>query len=411
MEDGSDNQFDGAMELVVGVLTTNPPTWDSVNSEAESLGWFTDVDYSDLQFLTPLAGTSSGVKAASIGTEDFTLDGTATAILFPGTEARLSQLVNLTAATGTVTLSFDRWHRLDSNLSDAPLYWRVVLRSPDTGEVLDTIEEITTYEDMPAPPATLSADISAWAGESVVLSFELRDEDASAAVDDVSIVDEGGMGEQFVQNGDFETGDLSAWTAASVEALPSGVTTPAETMSGLEVTRSFFAMPRSYWGRWVDSFHNPTDTEITVDVVYYTNLGSDGDGILYETPGVTGAVTAWDGTALDARNSEASDRDVAVVSGTGTLLFKSATEIGAEDGEDLVWAVHHITVPAGETVSLASFIVMTGVDTGALDTTVDATARATLADEKAAAIARHFGDEAVYRDGMTQEQIDTIANF
>jgi len=142
-------------------------------------------------------------------------------------------------------------------------------------------------------------------------------------------------------------------------------------------------------------------------VVYYSNLGSDGGGIIYDTPGVTGAITSWDGAT--------GDRDLAIVSGSGdkagAFFYQSATTLGTRNGSDDVFIHHSITVPAGGTVNLVHFIVMTGENTGILATTTDTTALATLADEQASAIVKDFNNKTVYRDGTTSAQRQSILNF
>jgi len=58
------------------------------------------------------------------------------------------------------------------------------------------------------------------------------------------------------------------------------------------------------------------------------------------------------------------------------------------------------------------FLLMSGLDTGSLDTTVDATARATAMDAAAAAVANGVGSTAAYLDWRTAEQSEaTVANW
>jgi hypothetical protein len=68
-----------------------------------------------------------------------------------------------------------------------------------------------------------------------------------------------------------------------------------------------------------------------------------------------------------------------------------------------------ITVPAGGTVTLANFLILTGTNTwiGATGTA----ARATEVDTQAAAITANFRTDVVYQRGLTQQQLDTLKNF
>ena len=405
LNDGGDDQFDSALELYVGTLTTSPPTWTSLANEFDSLDYFTSVSFSDLQFYSPNLGTSDGLVAATVTTDpDWVFSGTTSALIPPGVDARLKQTIDLTAASGTVQLSLNRYYHLDDNFDSGLSSFKVQVLSPTTGDALVTAESVTSNEDS----GTLTYDISAAAGGPVVLAIDCQSTFYVCEIDDVSVKDQAGAGTELVTNGDFETGDLTGWTAELLAAQPSGVAnvTP-QTLGDLEVTRAFYTTPTSYWGRWVDSFHNPGASAVTRDVVYYTNLGSDSYGIIYDTPGVTGAVTEWDG--------DTGDRDVALVSGSGdkagAFFYESASALSTDDGSDLVFIRHSITVPAGETVNLVHFIVMTGENTGILDTTTDTTARATVADQQAAAIVNGFNSKNEYRDGTTSAQRKGILNF
>lgn len=79
------------------------------------------------------------------------------------------------------------------------------------------------------------------------------------------------------------------------------------------------------------------------------------------------------------------------------------------DGSDDINFKFNISVPAGGTVTLMSFVVMTGTDTGL--TATDTTARATQVDTQAADIANNFRTNFAYQRGMTQGQLDTLKNF
>lgn len=404
LADGGDDQFDGALALRVGTLPTRPPTWDSVLAELDGLDAFGPVDLpGGIRFYTPLV--KDGLVAAAAD-PFLPARGAASARLLPWVSGRLSQTVDLGDAAGAVQLSLLRYYELSTHFPglDATA-WRVRLLDPATGAVLRTVEEATGNAG--SAVGVLTADLSDLAGRQVQLAIENRSE-RDAFVDDVSIRDGGGAGAERVRNGDFETGDLSGWTASVLSSQPSGLATAApQPLAGLAVTRAFHATPTSPWGRWVDTFHNSGAAELTRDVAYDINLGSDGCAIVSDTPGAAGAITAWDATG--------GDRDVALVAGSGhragSILYRSATSLDGCEGDERVFVVHRITVPAGGTVSLAHYVVMTGVDTGSLATTADVAARATLADEQARDIVEHYGTQAAFRDGMTEEELDSVGNF
>ena len=244
------------------------------------------------------------------------------------------------------------------------------------------------------------SDLSAFAGQSVVLSFEQRStRDAVTRIDDVSVVD--GNAAQFVTNGDFEAGP-AGWTVPTV-MVSQNVRSGVRTLNGLEVQRSFFTQPNQLWARMTDVFFNPTASAIDAIVTYRTNLGSDDSGIIYDTPGAVGkSITTWDGSN--------NDRDIGMVFGTAaTVDYTSDDGLGNDNGSDNVVFTHNISVPAGGRVTLLNFVILTGTDTA--DTAVDITALATQVDTAALDIASNFRTNFLYQRGMTQEQLDSLKNF
>jgi hypothetical protein len=405
LADGYDDQWDGALDLRVGPLPTAAAsaTFESVAAEVRDLEAFPyDQTYSELTFQTPLLGAESGLVAAAVagGPGFLVLGGERSAFLLPSADTRLGQVLDLGAATGTITLSVGMdvapyWGYLSPGTA-APFLprHRMVLRNPDTGAVLDTLLD----SDAPAA-GPFTADLSTWAGQRVLLSFELRGMlDGWAAYDDVSVQD--GDGTEHVVNGGFETGDLGGWTA-TIAPQPFGVTSAPRVVGGLSVRRSFHTTPTSYWGRWVDVFENPGTAPVTTDAIYVSDLGSDGSGFIYATPGATGALTSW--------ADRGGDRDVGLVFGSGKAFHRSITAHDAADGSDLVFVVHPITVPAGGKVALAHFVVMSGRSSGAGAT--DLTPRAAEVDAAAAAIAGGFRTDGAYRAYLTAAQLGAIVNF
>jgi hypothetical protein len=157
------------------------------------------------------------------------------------------------------------------------------------------------------------------------------------------------------------------------------------------------------WARWVDVFENNTGSPIINTVTYSTNLGSDGYGIIYNTPNTANkALTTWDG--------DASDRDIGFVFGNATTVtFTSDDDLGNGNGDDNVYHTFDITVPAGGRVAIVNFMIMNGTDTGS--TAADVTDLATDIDAEAKLIVDNIWTDGQYLTGMTQEQIDAIVNF
>ena len=392
LSDGYDDQFDGAMQLTVATT--------GVSSSAFPY----DQSYSELTFYTPTVGTADGLVVATVtdGVRNNAslVSGTYSAALGSVSDARLQRTVDVTGFTGAVTLNWNDTGSFGSgsmNGEPASTY-QVVLRD-STGVLLSTL-----FTSTGAGLGAHSVDITPGMGDpaSRVLSFERFGSvyGNSVSIDDVSVVD--GAANLYVTNGDFETGNLSGWTVNSPQEIQN-MTSGVRTLEGLDVKRSFYTVPNKKWARWVDVFENNTASSITRDLTYATNLGSDGSGIIYLTPGTSGkALTSWDGSS--------SDRDVGIVFGSGaTVPFTSDTGLGDNFGNDQIDETRSITVPAGGRVAVVHFIVMNGTDTG--QTATDITALATDIDTVVKDIVDNFRSDIQYRNGMTQQQIDAIINF
>lgn len=397
LDDGGDDQFDTAMTLFV----------NGAQFPAQS--------YGDLVFYTPEFGISEGVKVAAVvdGVEKNYHNRSAPAI--GGTyslqmnciyDGRVMQEIDLSAAAGTVTLSWSWDVSFGNNYFGAPSEINVVLRDPGTGSVVDTLYSATSAENM-----SHTTDITAYAGGTITLSFEISSSGFGGnIIDDISIEDASMT--EFVMNGDFETGNMSGWSMNSPMLLQN-MTSAAQTMSNLIVTRSFYTVPNKVWGRWVDVFENPTGSAIAFSVRYHSDFGSDSYGILYLTPGTGGrALTGWDGYEYSGPNPNSSDndRDFAIVFGDiDAIAYSSDDGLGNGNGVEYMDHQYDVTIQPGQTMALVNFILMNGVDTG--ETASDMNARATAIDEAALRVVQEFWNDGQYRSGMTQEQIDAIINF
>ncbi len=388
--DGGNDQFDGALELHVGTAA----------SPADDPRFPEDQTYAELTFSTPHVGAAEGLAPVAIGEgPDWAGDGNFSAWMGGTSGTRLWQAIDLTGAAAPITLTFlDTAITGQSQMPSPDDAYRVVIRDA-AGELLETLLETSTETG-----GVVERDLSAYAGQVITLSFELVGGAYDAAgVDDVSIQSDG---IEYVQNGDFETGDLGGWTVG-VAGQSSNLTSAPRSVGGLTVTRSFYTLPTQEWARWVDVFENPTAAAITVNASYLSVLGSAGAGIIFASEDGR-SVSAFDGRYRMSR-------DVGWVFGGAagsipTVSFQSATALGTADGSPEIWAVFPVTVPAGGRVAIVNYLVLTGVDTGSLAGTTVATHPAEVEAVNAAILAG-YGVDPIYQDYMTEEQRAAVANF
>ena len=389
IRDGGDDQFDDALMLSVdvgGQLTQFP--WDQTYSELTAMG--------------PELTDRDGVKAVSFTSDvDFLpAPGAGTyAYLHAGPEIRLQQTLNLTGASGGINLV---WGGSPGYVNLGPFYdpnqyIQVVVRDT-AGTLLATLFKA----DSNGITGTWgSAPLTAFQGQTVVLSFEQRlwGTNRGMVIDNVSVKDT--TVHEFITNGDFGAGN-SGWTVSTTK-VAQNVRSGVRSLNGLQVQRTFFTQPNQLWARTTDEFHNPTAAPINAVVIYETDLGSDSRGIIYPAPGSPQkGLTTWDGGS--------GDRDVGFAFGTAdTVTYRSDTALGANQGDDELRFSFNISVPAGGTITLMNFLVLTGTDTGR--TATDITAKATQVDAQVADIANNFRTNIAYQRGLTQAQLDTLKNF
>jgi hypothetical protein len=392
INDGGDDQFDGALHLSVNVGETQED-------------FPTDQTYQELTAMGPEMGASDGVKAVSFTSDvNFSQNTGRYAFLHAGAEVRLQQILNLGSAVGPgISLA---WAGIPSAgntgnpLSDPAQYGQVVVRDT-AGALLATLFRADANG---ASGTWGSASLTAFIGQTVVLSFEQRVWASGSTIDTVSVKDTANT--EFVVNGDFEA-EGSGWTVLATK-VSQNVRTGVRTLNGLEVQRTFYTQPNLLWARMADVFRNPTAAPIEAVVSYATNLGSDSWGIIYPTPGATQkALSTWD---YKSNGGVAGDRDVGFAFGAADVVdYRSDTALGARAGSDDVLFKFNISVPAGGSVTLLNFVVMSGTDTGL--TATDVTARATEVDTQLVDIANNFRTNFAYQRGLTQAQLDTAKNF
>ncbi len=432
--DGFDEQF---------VFSLRP----TISSGGSSSAPFpSDQVYSELTYYTPTMGAADGVKVAAIsdGATVLTslpsstavrsvITGTYAAFLNATSDSRLQQVLDLTSLpTGTTSyLKWDDAVSLDISVFGGfnPTY-SVVLRplngNPYAAPLQTLYGPVSESSLGGLPVFNHSANLTAYAGQKVVLSFEVRSStfplgQSYAIVDNVSIQDFlNNVRPGFVTNGSFETGDFTGWTT-NTPAEVQNITSGSRDVEGLTVTRSFYTVPNKLWGRWVDVYANPTGSAVTRTVTYETQLGSGGYGIIYDpvsystaTSPASQALTSWDSSYTTFGDGT---RDIGLVFGHADAVdFTSVDGTGAV-GSDLIDISYTITVPANGKVALVNFVLMDGTDTGFTATTFDPanasdhSGRATEIDTEAKNILNNFRTDPQYLMGMTQEQIGIIKNF
>ena len=390
LDDGWDDQFDGALEI-------------DVNGNSFPY----DQTYADLTYSTPLFGFDDGVKIAALA--DNTngvrpLNGNYSLLLNQTSRSNIYQEIDLSSATAPLEFKFEYNAGAESyDIGGRDYYLSViVIDSNGTKNETKIIENIWNDQDI------VTMDFSAYAGQNITLAFEFTSDGYYVAkIDDVSIKNAAGTVE-YVQNGDFESGTLDHW----VESEPvetQNMTMGTRTVGGVDVTRSFYTKPNSLWGRWVDTYENNTASIMDINVTYDSNLGSDDCGIIYYTPNAGNkALTTWDG--------DNSDRDIGFVFGNASRVeFYSDDGLckdgDGDNGDDYIYFYYdNISIPANSKVSIVNFIVMNGKDTS--DTATDINAKAIEIDETAKAIVDGMAaGTSEYFEGMTDEQKATILNF
>jgi hypothetical protein len=150
-----------------------------------------------------------------------------------------------------------------------------------------------------------------------------------------------------------------------------------ETLSGLRVTRKLYVPaskdgPYGNFGRWYDSLYNPTGSPISVNVEYYSNLGSD------TTTTVTGTD---DGDTFIELTDQWIATDDYSDGGADPSLAHIIYLTGADEPIDyielledvyggigiLVWRYDNVVVNPGQTVGFVTFAVQENNRTSSID--------------------------------------------
>lgn len=393
--DGGGNQFDEALSL-------------SLEVGGRSLDFPDDLTYPELTPLGPELGKADGVELVTFSDDpQFVLSGTRSAVLHIAPDVRLQRTVNLAAAAlHGVELQWSDY--IDDGhgtfFNQEPGYYQVVVRSP-LGALLATLYRV-------GPGGAVGtrgrASLTAFAGQTVVLSFERHLGSGYVAVDSVSAKDTT-TGTEFIQNGDFERGG-DGWNVP-VHSVSQNIRSGVREAHGLSMQRTFYTQPNLMWGRMTDVFTNNTGSRVAATIKYGTNLGSNGSGFIYSTPGAAGgALSTWDTGKPGGGREVRFARDASWVFGKAEAVeYESTSTIDSKDGGEVVEVVFNVVVPAGDSVTLINFLVLSGGATGR--TAADLSARAVDTDAIAADIAKNFRTNFSYQRGLTRKQLDTAKNL
>ena len=386
VDHGGHHQFDGALALSVQV---------GDSSEA----FPSDQRCEELTALGPPLGVTDGVKLVSFSDDPaFRISGTRSAALHVGPDVRLQHKLQLGKARRNVELRYVARFYLGSNLLGEEWYFQVVVRD-SAGTLLATLYR---YGHDGEQGTSGRASLSAFRGRTVVLSFERSLGLGCVLIDDVSVEDAAGT--EYVSNGGFEQRGAE-WKVVE-HPVSQNVRSGARTLNGLKVQRTFYTHPLALWGRMTDGFTNTGPNAVTAFIRYRTNLGSEGRGVIYPSEGCSGkALTAWDsGQGTDTT------RDVGIVFGTaGSVDFRSASGTGGPDGSSHIDVTFKVSLLPGETATLVNFLLLSGAASG--KQAADERIFATEVDAVAADIVGGFPGQAIFRRGMTRQQLHSLRNF
>ncbi len=370
LEDGFSDTWDQAMTLQIG-----------------GVSYPADQVYANLTFLTPLITAAQGLQAAI--SSNFENPAIQAAYLPPAAETSLAQTLDLTSATGAVTLTWTDQIFPNAPFMGQPFNYQVVIRSEADGSLL-----ATAFQTNGGAGNTMrNFNLTAFAGQRVVLSFEannfvIHDPGTGIRIDDVAVVD--GAAVDFVTNGNFSS-NLDGWSATTA---PQSQNVQAESrqvpaVTGLDVVRTAYSRPDQIWIRYCDDFTNNTGAPITTTLNYRSNLGSDGGGRNRVVPGTSNEAVSSSDTSTDS--------DCGFVFGTGaTLIGFSLTT------ENIDWDIP-VTVQPGQTVTVITFALQNGVNSGG--------ANPTAIEAETVNIVTNFRSDETLQEGLTGAQLQQCVNL
>src|SRR5690606_2291393 len=106
----------------------------------------------------------------------------------------------------------------------------------------------------------------------------------------------------------FIDGEMYEGTRSGLQFDDREALCDVETMSDIEVSRQVYVPEDQNWARFVETFHNPTGSEVCIDVALYSNMGSDGSDYLFTSSGdlswdIDDNWLLWDDTSVNSGDS------------------------------------------------------------------------------------------------------------
>ena len=180
------------------------------------------------------------------------------------------------------------------------------------------------------------------------------------------------------------------------------LTAAPQTLQGLTVTGQMYFFTNKAIMRSILSLQNPTGAPITVSVLSASNLGSDQNTVLQTTSSGDNVFDANDNWFVSSETATPTTTNDPILTfafqGPGSAV--RGTNVNAPGGsrKDLFYENYTVTVPAGETRMLMTFVQMSGTVSGAETDAANFNSAQTL-------------DSAGYLAGLSGAQRALIANW
>lgn len=137
---------------------------------------------------------------------------------------------------------------------------------------------------------------------------------------------------------------------------------PTQVISGVEVSRKVYVPSNDEFIRWLNIFHNPTASPISIRMATGNNLGSDSNTtIVNASPGLpVSASSQWVTTFQNFSGSASSDPRLGHVLQGGGALVTPLSGLSFADGDDNPYWWYVITLAPGETKIIANLATAQG---------------------------------------------------